>query len=377
MTTLKTLDSSIISFIILIVIYINIFNRSEKVFMSYKLFIALVQANMALIIIDILGWVFNGLPGTLNMMANKGFNLLLYIMAPVGPILWILYTDYQVFHEEKRVNRLKQFLTIPFTINAAVSVVSLYTGWFFSVDGNNVYYRGGYFWIHLALCYALLAFSFICILKNRKIIEKRYYYSLLLYFVPQALGTTIQALSYGVSYNWSGMMISLLIIYLNIQDRCLSIDHLTGAYNRFQLDSYMKFKVRNSSEDKSFSAILIDLDYFKQINDNFGHSVGDEALKDAVIVMKKAVRQGDFVARYGGDEFLIIMDIDDHRELEEVVERLKNAVENFNKDNDRPYELSFSMGYDLYDNKSKARADEFIKHIDTLMYNNKESKRRI
>lgn len=376
MVTLKTLDSSIISFLVLIFLHVNLSNRSEKMFISYKLFIALVRVNMALIVIDILGWVFNGLPGALNMILNKGFNLLLYIMAPIGPILWILYTYYHVFHDEKRIKKLKHFLLIPFAFNAAVSWLTLYTGWFFSVDINNIYHRGNYFWIHVALCYALLGFSFFVILENRAALEKRYFYSLLLYFVPQITGTTIQVFFYGVSYNWSGMMLSLLIIYFNIQERSLCTDYLTGVYNRLQLDTYMKLKIKNSSEGKSFSAILIDLDRFKQINDKFGHSVGDEALQDAVKVIKKSIRNNDFVARFGGDEFLIVMDIDNHERLEEAVKRIKENVKKFNKDCSRPYELGFSMGYDVY-NKSKAEADAFFKHIDRLMYNNKKCDREI
>jgi len=86
MMMLKTMDSSILSFIILIFIYINAYNRGGKVFVPYKLFMSLIEVNMLLIIIDILGWAFNGLPGSLNMICNQGFNLLLYVMEPIGPM---------------------------------------------------------------------------------------------------------------------------------------------------------------------------------------------------------------------------------------------------------------------------------------------------
>lgn len=374
METLKTIDSSIISIIILIFIYINAYDRSERVFMDYKLFIALVQTNMALIIIDILGWVFNGLSGSFNMISNKGFNLLLYIVEPIGPMLWIFYTNFQVFQDEERIRKLKHILLIFFAINAIASIMSLYTGWFFSVNAKNIYRRGDYFWIHVLFCYVLLIYSFIFILINRSKIETKYYYSMLLYFLPQAVGTTIQVFVYGVSFNWSGMMLSLLIIYFNIQNRSLNTDYLTGLYNRRQLDSYLKAKIRNSSDEKSFSAILIDLNKFKYINDMFGHDVGDEALQDTVEIIRECVRQNDFVARFGGDEFFIIMDIHSRGILEEGVERIKDTVEKFNKNSKKPYELSFCMGYDVYDHKTKMKADDFFKHIDMLMYNNKNSR---
>lgn len=372
MATLRTMESSVLSFIVLFIIYAHAYNRSERVFMQYKLFIALVQTNMVLIIVDILGWIFNGLPGSINMACNKGFNLLLYILEPTGPMLSILYTNFQVFHDEYNIKKHKNILLILLFLNAVVSVSSLQTGWFFSVDGDNIYHRGEFFWIHALFCYGLLSYSFFFIIKKRRTLENRYYYSLLLYFLPQAVGSTIQMFDYGVSFNWSGMMLSLLIIYFNIQDRGLNTDYLTGLYNRRQLDSYIQAKIQNSTSQKSFSAIMIDLNEFKWINDQFGHKVGDEALQNAARVIKKCLGVNDFVARYGGDEFLVILEADDYYLLEQAVRKIQESVEQFNSYSQKPYKLKLSMGYAIYDYHSGLKADTFFKHIDSLMYNNKK-----
>ena len=372
LVTLKTMDSSIISFIILIFIYVNAYNCTEKVFMHYKLFIYLVRINIVLIIIDVLGWVFNGLPGTMNMIYNTGFNLVLYIVVPAAPSLWVIYANFHVFRDENRIIKVTRVLMVFLAINAVISLMSLSTDWFFSVDAENIYHRGDYFWVHAGYCYALITYSFFFVLKNRSLIEKRYYYSLLLFYLPQTVGTTIQMFYYGVSYNWSGMMLSLLIIYFNIQDRGLNTDYLTGVYNRRQLDGYITAKIRNSTDSKSFSAILIDLNEFKSINDRFGHETGDEALKNAVDIIRKSLRRNDFIARFGGDEFVIIMDINSRAMLEQAVERIADNVEIFNKESLKPYEISFSMGYDIYDSNSKLKSDDFFNHIDILMYNNKK-----
>jgi len=373
METLKTIDSSVLSLIILIFIHINAYNRSEKGFIQYKLFIALVRSNMLLIIIDILGWIFNGLSGQMNFIANDAFNLLLYVMAPLGPLLWVLYSNYQVFHDECRIKKVTRFISALFAINAAFSVISLYTGWFFNVDSSNVYHRGRYFLVHIIFCFAFYIYSLFFILLNRSRIEKKFYYSLLLFALPLVLGSTLQVFFYGVSFNWSGMMLSILIIYFNIQNRGLNTDYLTGVYNRRQLDSYVKDKIRNSTSEKSFSAILIDLNEFKQINDSFGHDIGDEALQASVKILKKCLRNNDFIARFGGDEFYIIMDINSREMLENTVQRINNSVEMYNIDNQKPYKIGFCMGYDIYDHKIELKSDDFFKHIDMLMYNNKSS----
>lgn len=166
-------------------------------------------------------------------------------------------------------------------------------------------------------------------------------------------------------------MLSLLIIYLYIQDQGLTIDYLTGAYNRLHLDNYLNYKIRVSTENKTFSAIIMDLNNFKQINDTYGHVAGDEALKETVKILKGCVNQNDFIARFGGDEFFILLDNDDYKELEYTVKRIKNAVKDYNDNTTLPYKLSFCMGYDVYNINLKADADQFLKHIDFLMYKNK------
>ncbi|MGI5849854.1 MAG: diguanylate cyclase [Christensenellales bacterium] len=236
--------------------------------------------NIALIVVDILGWVFNGLPGTLNRVCNTGFNLLLYIVVPAAPSLWVLYTNYQIYQDNNRMKTPKRILITFFVLNALISIANIFFGWYFRVDAQNIYHRGDYFWVYPVYNLSLIVYTFIFILINRRLIEKKLFFSLLLYYPPQIIGILIQTFSYGVSYNWTGMMLSLLIIYFNIQNRGLNTDYLTGAYSRRQLDQYAKARVRNITDGNPFSAIMFDLDGLKQINDHFGHDIGDEALKD-------------------------------------------------------------------------------------------------
>lgn len=373
---LKTLDSLVLSFIILMLVYINVYNRSEKVFLHYKLFIALLRTNMGLIVIDLMGWAFDGKPGAMNLILNSGFNLLLYVIEPLGAILWALYANFQVFHDEARIRKMKLPMAALFTANALAAVLSLHTGWFFRIQHGNVYQRGEYYWVHIAFCIAFLVYAFLLIIINGAKIGKRQFYALLLYALPQVLGSAIQIFFYGISLCWTGMMLSLLIVYFNIQELGLNTDYLTGVYNRRQLDSYIREKIRNSTRESSFSVILVDLNDFKQINDMFGHDVGDEALRNAVTVIRSCLRNDDFIARYGGDEFYIILDIDDYEMLAATAARIGRAVERFNADHQKPYQLSLCMGYDVYRRDAARDSDVFLKQIDMLMYRNKELRKK-
>lgn len=373
MGTLKTLDSTIISLIILIILYLNMYNRSQKIFTSYKLYTALLLSNIVLLIVDFFAWYFNGLPGNLNMWGNIVFNYLLYALAPIAPMIWILYTHHQVYHDVKRLKKFVYLLLIPLFINLIFTTISLKTGWYFWVDANNVYHRGTYLWTLVIFSYLLLAISLAFIVRNRHVIERKLLYSMILFFIPPVLGITIQYLYYGVNYNWTGMTIALLIIYLNIQDRSLRTDYLTGAFNRRQLDNYLKYKIQNSTEKKTFSAILIDLTKFKQINDLYGHHSGDEALQESVKIIKRCIGKDDFIARFGGDEFFLILDISDHHILEHTVRQLEQATHKFNQESKKPYQINFDMGYAIYDYQMKMQLDEFYRYIDRLMYENKHN----
>ena len=371
MENFKTLDSSIVALIILVFIYYNARNRLEKVFISHRVFLGLVRTNILLILSDIGSWVFDGLPGIHFLMLNKIFNLLLFVIEPITGTLWILYVCYQMKQNEKWIKRLKYLLFTLLIMNGLMSIISLHTGWFFYVDSSNIYSRGNLYLVHILYCYILLTYSMYYVYKHRKMIEKRYYYSMLVFILPIALGATLQIIFYGWALAWAGMMVSLLIIYFNMQDSSLNTDYLTGVYNRRQLDKYLEISIKNCTENKTFSALLIDLNGFKKINDTFGHDIGDEAIKAAAQIIKKSLRRDDFVARYGGDEFFAILDNSDISILETAVARLKSNVDTFNQDSGKGFRLSFAIGYAVYDYKLRMKSDDFFKHIDTLMYYNK------
>ena len=352
--------------------YLDAHNRLERKFTLYNLFMTLVLLNMGLIVIDLLTWTFNGLPGMQYRLIIHAVNFLLFVIEPVGLALWILYANYLVYHDENRIAKLKKYLAIPLMFNMLLSIISLFTGWFFRIDELNIYHRGDLYWVHLLLCVVLLLYPFPAIFKNKNNIPKKHFNSLLLFIIPISVGTTLQVLFYGVTYTWSGMMLSLLIVYLTIQDRESSTDFLTEVNNRKQLDHYIKTKINSGRKQEPFSIILLDLNRFKEINDKFGHDVGDEALQDAVKILRQCLRQSDFLARYGGDEFLIVMDIGTPQMLEKSVQRIKDCFEDFNHENHKPYSLSFSSGYYLYDYRSHMSADQLLKHVDNLMYQDKE-----
>jgi len=108
------------------------------------------------------------------------------------------------------------------------------------------------------------------------------------------------------------------------------IDALTGLLNRGEFEKQVKYYLNKGiQQEKLFALIIIDLDYFKQINDNYGHIVGDIALKKLGETLHKSFRNTDLVARLGGDEFIILCEIT--RNIEQIENKVTNLMLEWNK----------------------------------------------
>ena len=88
-------------------------------------------------------------------------------------------------------------------------------------------------------------------------------------------------------------------------------------------------------------------------------------------ILSDCLRSNDFIARFGGDEFFIVLDASDQKDLEYIVNRIKKRTEKYNESGEKKYKISFSMGYAVYDYNLKMGSKEFQKHVDLLMYEDK------
>jgi diguanylate cyclase (GGDEF) domain len=320
---------------------------------------------------------FDGKPGTIYPVINHLGNFLIFLLSPTIPTLWLLYVHYQVFHEEGKTRRLIYPLFAINAVNAIMVVLSQFFGWFYYIDLDNIYHRGPLFLLPASITIGLIFTAFVLVIANRKRIENKHYFSLVFFSVPSFVCIILQISFYGVSLVLNSVVLSLLIVFLNIQNQSMHTDYLTGVNNRKNLQTYLKKKISTSTGNKTFSAIMVDLDNFKSINDTFGHDMGDDALETFAKLLKSCIRSNDFIARFGGDEFFIVLDISDRANLEMTVCRINDCVEKHNKFSDQPYKLGFSMGYDVYDYYSHMKVEEFQKHIDVLMYKNKWDNKKI
>jgi len=367
---------NIYSIAILIVIGIQSLRQDEKDTPQFKIYMLMLQVTIILLIVDILSR-FDGNVGTFYPVINHIGNFLIFLLNPILPSLWLLYVFYEIFHDIDNLKRIFYPLVAIDVIHAFMVILSQFYGWFYYIDSNNIYHRGPIYWFASLITIVMILISLILILINHKKIGKKHFLSLVLFVVIQYTGIILQLVFYGISIMLNCVVLSLMIVFLNIQNYSMYNDFLTGVNNRKKLEIYLKDKINSCNENKTFSAIMIDLNNFKSINDNFGHGVGDHALQISAKILNSCIRTNDFIGRYGGDEFVIVLDISDKEDLEEVVSRINHSAEIYNESSSDYFTISFSMGYAVYNYYTQMTIDEFLKQIDILMYENKHVSKKV
>ncbi len=151
-------------------------------------------------------------------------------------------------------------------------------------------------------------------------------------------------------------------------------DELTGLRNRRGFFALAEQQCRLSDRTKrGITLLYLDLDGMKTINDELGHSAGDQALKDVATLLKSSFRGSDIMARMGGDEFAVLLTEPSEKTESAVISHLMKNVSYHNEDAGRNYELMISIGISHYDPSDPCSIEEMLIQADSLMYKDKIS----
>lgn len=151
-------------------------------------------------------------------------------------------------------------------------------------------------------------------------------------------------------------------------------DKLTEIYNRAKLDKTLQEEFNRSKRYKTeFSVILIDIDFFKKVNDTFGHQIGDDVLKESAQVLKDSIRLTDVLGRWGGEEFLIISPQTNLEGAVKIAEHINNAIKLY-KFKTYPNKVTMSIGVASYF-EDMSKIEEILLNADKSLYKAKENGR--
>lgn len=290
--------------------------------------------------------------------------------------IFFLYVCTQISDLKISVKRNMSILIYILTILCTLIILSTaVTGQIFYFDSAHIYHRGPFLFVPMSLQLIMMLIVEIFMIVQRPKIEIHYFFALTMFLVAPLIGWILQFLIFGLPFSLLSITFAAQILFTDIRNRNMDKDYLTDAYNRQILDQYMQHKIDVSTNKKTFSAILMDIDNFKQINDYYGHFEGDVALEKTVHILRESVNHNDFVARYGGDEFCIIIESDIQADVENIVTRINDNLEMYNQKENKPYKLCFSLGYAVYKCEMGKSSEVFFKLIDQKMYEQKKEKK--
>jgi len=366
----------VFSLIILGIIAYRIYRNEYRESRQARLFILLIWLNGILLVAD---GLTTGLDGLSGRYAREFLELLMITDLSAQTFIsyvWMRYV-FEVTGTKRCSSKTANFLLFsPVLIVFAILCITPLFNTGFAYTETNHYGRtaGTYFIIFTDFLYVLV--SYAAVFRARLKIGSKKTAALLSFALPSAIAGLLQIFFPYLGLVWPALTITLLVNYLAIQNEQVLLDHLTGVNNRRSLDIALKRKICGSPRSGFIGLLLIDLDRFKSINDNYGHLEGDCALEATARILRKCFHHNDFIARYGGDEFLVMVDLQHKDDISIIEARLLQQVETWNRNSGKPWKIQFSIGSISYPPDAVVTPEECLREIDKLLYMQKKEKCR-
>lgn len=329
-----------------------------------RILLILILASMFDCMIDPFVFAVDGSPGKFHRYVVLFGNSALYIynlIVGTGVLALI------VKHINKKIPKLMYVTVLILTaLETALLVINIFKPIVFELDANNVYSRKPLYFLYIGVAFYLLAYSLVVYISARLRDGSVRYFPVWEFIIPIIAGVTIQTMCYGISTQPVSFAIAFCSIVICLQKEYLYVDKLTGVYNRYELDKIIHYYLRRGQ--RKFAAIMLDMNGFKAINDDFSHKEGDEALQSLARILTSVVGNDGNVIRFAGDEFVIVMDSKGDNTVDEITLRINEAIGNYNATSGKPYNLSASIGGMIFDTND---ADDVVGRIDRIMYENK------
>jgi len=335
---------------------------------SSRLLRVIIILTILALIIEPITWIFDTKTFSGARLINYSSNFLLVLIAPILIGMWASYLDFQLFGDRKRLSA-RHFYQYPSYLMLVLLVVNFFFPVFFSISADNVYAESSLFWIRLVIIYAVIVYLVVLIIIHRQNIRTNALYGVAAFFVLPTLGSILQLLDQEVFFTWTTLALSVVVVYIFLETTSGNRDYLTNLYSRRALEDYLEHLL---DQKIRFTSIMIDLDHFKEVNDEFGHHEGDLVLSEYSKVLKSAFGPRSFVARFGGDEFFAVIrnvdQIDHAKAIAKVYDDLK-----INRMTAKYPFMSFSYGIVVDD--GLMTLDEIFVLSDKRMYDHKNSRR--
>lgn len=340
--------------------------KAEKHFVD-RLFDSMIILTFGALVIETLTFLADGLPGLpVRIFSYLGNAYLFFASGCVG-MLWVLYVDYRIYHSMKRLRQTLIFVAAPFVLVCALLLCDLLgAGYIFRITEANRYVRGRFVLLSYVILFAYYIYTVALAIVAVRRREYVYFFPVHYFILPCVAGTVVQGLYYGLSAGWFGVSLAFLFIQVQLQNMNAYIDELSGLYNRKYYNFFIR-KLAKTRKNRTVYGIMIDINHFKHINDLYGHTAGDNAIRKLGEILSSFSTERNTVIRLAGDEFFILCDHSSEQEAQALIRDLQAQINSFNATAGMPYQISLAIGYSA-SQTANLNSDDFLHRADMKMY---------
>ena len=369
------MQNASIGIILVVIMLYYILGQGGKRQPQDSLFIFLLLSALALIPFEMLQEISNGTAFAGARTIHITFTLLFLLCNPLLGYFYFLYIDQMQNRWVQIPLRMGLLALIPLLVNMFFTILSLSNGMVFVIDDANIYSRGPFFFL-VPFCNFVYflggqAHNMLHIIRGGKKME-----NVLSIFLPIPLivAATVQAHMPQVEMLFLAVALTLLMTFLYNQNTHANRDYLTSLYNRSVGEQTLSYQLQQKGKGKLIGGMLMDIDGFKTINDQFGHDSGDRCLRQFAHLLTESFSRNWVVCRYGGDEFLVFGKVDSVQAMDDAIATFTKNLAHFNTENRLPHLLSVSIGKAVAEVIPTKDHKNFLKRLDEAMYLNKRNR---
>lgn len=374
-------EISVVGIMLLMIILVTQ-RRTTGFSATQRRFNNLIYSLIVMLVIDAGCWLIDGTQFRLARELNYILETLYYCFQIFLPYLWALYVEYSLSTDLKAARKRIRIATIPLVLFILALIFNLQSGFVFIIDSNNVYHRASGVYAYSVLTFIYLMHGSIRALIKAKnsswIDDKRRCQTMAFFAVLPLIAGLIQMLYYGISLNWIVATVSAVLVYIDSLYHQISTDSLTGLNNRRELTKYLLRETRDRDPAKAgtLTVIMMDVDGFKLINDTYGHFYGDGILNIVAGILKDSCKNSDvFLARYGGDEFCMVLASERGLDVNELIARIQANITQHNASHVETVPIGLSIGKTDWDPQLDCGYETLISRADAKMYEEKNAKK--
>ena len=340
----------------------------ESLHVGDKIYDGMAIVNLLGALSETIAFLVDGKQFMGSRQINYVSNSICFIGTVSIGLLWCLYVELRIYRNYKRIFKKAKPVMFPWVVEVIMVLCNLFgTGIMFKISEENIYQRAAGALIGYISLIIYFAYSIYLVHQSKKQGINLNFFPVIYFVGPCFAGVLIQFLFYGITSSWVLVAVALIFVQMQSYAENLYIDELSGLYNRRYLNAVLT--ERKITSRKSLHGIMMDVNDFKYINDNFGHSMGDKAICTLGNILFRSIPDGGMAIRYAGDEFIVLLSGVDTESVLVTMDEINHNLSQFNESKIEPFTLSVSMGYAEFGEGDDTEA--FLMHMDEKMYEEK------